>query len=693
MKHQPCSHILLFLLLPFLSFAQTDTIPDTNTDLIEDYIQNNEQEGEFDFNTIFEGLDFFIKKPINLNKTDTETLQELLFLSDLQIASLLNYIAKNGELLNIYELQAVPLFDLTTIKRILPYVKVGGQLDDINIPIATMIAKGKNTLFLRWARVLEQQKGYIPLAEDEDASRYLGDQNKFYLRFKHNYENRLSYGFTAEKDPGEEFFKGSNRKGFDYYSGHFFLKKYSQRFKAIALGDFSVSFGQGLILYSGFARAKGTDVTNIRRSGASLRNYTSVNESVFMRGAGVTIGLNPKLEATIFSSYKSIDGNILSLDNIDTGDFLFSSFQTSGLHRTPSEIEDRNALKRWTTGANIRYKGRALQVGLNGLYNYFDQILQLPTRLDTKYKFEGDRLLNLSVDYAYLYNNFNVFGETAISDNGGIASTNGILIALDKRVNFAALYRYFQRNHQTIDGNAFAETAGVSNENGLYFGLEINPNRNWKISGYFDTWQHPWLRKNIDAPSRGHEYLLRLTYKQRRKMELYLQYRFESKEGNAPSNTTHTDFLITKSTNRLRLHLSYKFGKTIELRNRVEFSFSNNEIETPYSGSLIYQDLIFKPNNLPLSINTRFAIFDIEDSDARIWAYENGLLNDFFVPAYNKKGSRFYLNLRYRGIRNLTVEFRYARTNLVDEESISSGLSESQGSKRSDIRAQIKYTF
>ena len=90
---------------------------------------------------------------------------------------------------------------------------------------------------------------------------------------------------TAEKDRGEEFFTGSNKQGFDFYSAHLFIKDYNRTIKAIAIGDYAVSFGQGLILYSGFGAGKSSYVMNIKRTvPGCCGTYTSVNESNFQRG-------------------------------------------------------------------------------------------------------------------------------------------------------------------------------------------------------------------------------------------------------------------------------------------------------------------------------------------------------------------------------------------------------------------------
>jgi len=71
-----------------------------------------------------------------------------------------------------------------------------------------------------------------------------------------------------EKDAGEEFFTGSNRKGFDYYTGFIYLRDVHPFFKEVNIGDYSVSMGQGLIMHNSFGAGKSAYVMNIKRGGS-----------------------------------------------------------------------------------------------------------------------------------------------------------------------------------------------------------------------------------------------------------------------------------------------------------------------------------------------------------------------------------------------------------------------------------------
>ena len=686
--------ILSSLLLSFASTAQTDTIPveelPVNTDLLEDYIQGNDDDVPFEFNTIFEELESYAQNPLDLNEANAEELESLKLLSDIQINALIQYRQKLGNFIAIYELQAVPGFDLETINQILPYVNVRQGLEDYNISIGEMMKEGRNELFVRWARIIEEQKGYLPTDGGEGAPAFRGDPNKVYLRYRHSYSNKLSFGLTAEKDAGEEFFKGSNKQGFDYYSAHFYLRDYRRWLKSLAIGDYTISMGQGLILYTGFGRGKSAQVMNIKRTRRAVRGYTSVDENNFMRGAAATFKFGEHFQLTTFGSYKSRDGNLQQEDSGDLEIQQFTSLQLSGLHRTENELEDKNALNLTEIGGILKYKRSNGHIAFNGLYSKFDKTLQRAIRPYNRFYFNGDRLSNFSLDYSYIFRNYNFFGETARSDNGALATVNGLLMSLDRNVDFSLLHRHFDIDYQAINPNPFAESSGARNENGLYLGLEIRPIKHWRLSAYYDIYRHPWLRFTADAPSKGHEYRVRLTYFRKRKMEAYIQVRDERKEINAAGNTTPVDFLVNSRLFQTRFHFSNKLSRAIELRSRLDLGFYNDGTDAAtQKGIVVYQDVIYRPIGSPFSLSGRFAIFDTDGYGVRYYSFENDLLYSVSIPAYYNRGSRFYVNLRYKGIRNVSLELRYAQTYWANQETFGSGQEEIQGQTRSEVKAQV----
>ena len=142
---------------------------------------------------------------------------------------------------------------------------------------------------------------------------------------------------------------------------------------------------------------------------------------------------------------------------------------------------------------------------------------------------------------------------------------------------------------------------------------------------------------------------------------------------------------------RVRIQFNNIVSKSLELRNRLEFSFFS-DINGTSNGVLFYQDVIFKPFGSSFSMTGRVAIFDTDNFDSRIFAYENDLLYEFSIPSYRDRGIRYYINLRQNILRNLTAEFRIARTYL-DRGTHGSGNEAIEGQYRTEVKAQLRYSF
>ncbi|HRN36276.1 MAG TPA: hypothetical protein PLL18_05125, partial [Flavobacteriales bacterium] len=281
---------------------------------------------------------------------------------------------------------------------------------------------------------------------------YLGSPWKVYARYRYQYRRDLDFGITAEKDEGEEFFKGTQKKGFDFYSAHLFLRNVGP-FKAVALGDYQAQFGQGLTFSSGlsFARKSAYSI-NIERNAQGLMPYASVNENQFLRGAAATMGLGKRFEGTAFISRKKHDANLrseadTSFSGSDADLVTFSSFQEDGYHRTYSELDKKNALEEFVYGGHLRYRGTRLQVGATAARVDFGHALAKSSTVPyNQFEFQGQSNTTYGMDWKLPYRNLIWFGEVARSADGGSAGVTGLLAALDKRLSMALLYRNLQRN-------------------------------------------------------------------------------------------------------------------------------------------------------------------------------------------------------------------------------------------------------
>src|ERR1044072_6752568 len=100
--------------------AQERPVEPVNEQQLE--MQAERDEGVTDDDTQWQQLMYFQKHPLNLNAATENELKALRLLTDLQISNFLMYRKQLGALLHIYELQAVPAWDVYTIKQLVPYV-------------------------------------------------------------------------------------------------------------------------------------------------------------------------------------------------------------------------------------------------------------------------------------------------------------------------------------------------------------------------------------------------------------------------------------------------------------------------------------------------------------------------------------------------------------------------------------------
>jgi hypothetical protein len=86
----------------------------------------------------------------------------------------------------------------------------------------------------------------------------------------------------------------------------------------------------------------------------------------------------------------------------------------------------------------------------------------------------------------------------------------------------------------------------------------------------------------------------------------------------------------------------------------------------------------------------RYAIFDTDSYDSRIYAYESDILYAFSIPAYYSKGTRMYVNLKYTFKDFMDIWIKYSQTYYSDKNVISSGLTQINGNTKSEIKVQVK---
>lgn len=685
--------LILILSLKFVSvFAQKEITENMDFErIIENLLPA--QELDMDYNDVYDRLISLYSKPLDLNSADRSVLQSLFILSEEQISGILEYRKMYGKFLSAYELLSVEGFDKETVEQILPFVSiVANAKESFRSSIGN---PDNNELFLRYQTTLEQKKGYTPpdtSSTGKITSRYAGNPGRIYGRYLFAKESQYSLGFTFEKDPGEQIVwdKKSSRYGLDYYSFHLMVEN-KWIFKKIIIGDFSMDFGQSLVFGSGVRMGKGYEpITTIRRNNMGLKPYRSVYENKDFSGIAISSG-SKSLEFNVFYSLVKRDAILRADSEIDSDQYI-SYIQTIGLHRTLSEINAKHKLSDQSFGGNINFKtnNRKLEIGLNGICTKFSLPVQPTIKKYNQFEFKGLRNALGGVYFNYHLKNAHIFSEMAISESKGKAIAAGIVASLSSQVQISLHLRSYDKNYHSFYAEGFGENTKNANEQGVYWGIKLNPVSGLILAAYYDFYQFPWLKYQVDKPSSGKDFMFSTTYELSKQLSFRAQYRYKSKEINNTKEGFQVAQIVPKSTDRLLLDMNYWINANYSIKTRIQYSRVDFN-HTRTSGFILSQDLNY--TNKRITFSTRFALFDTDNYDNRQFIYERDLLYVYSVPFFYNRGARFYFLAKYQIAKKVTFWFKYSKTKYLNLDTIGSELEEIDGDNVSNISLQTRLRF
>ena len=682
------SKCLLFFLFGWKGialFAQEE-----NNALVEQRIETissfMEEGSDVDYSSLTEDLTYFARHPINLNTADALSLQSLLVLSDTQINALFKHIDCFGKLKSIFELQSVVGMDLPTIRWLQPFVYVNEDDGFSDFSFRRLREEGTHDIMLRSKRTLQEQAGFIP-DPLTGKKNFLGSEYGTYMRYRFQYRRNILVGMTFENDIGEPL-----RNGPDFKSASLFIRE-AKALKQLVVGDYQVQFGQGLTCWNSMAFGKSSFSVQVKRNAQGLKPYSSVNESSFFRGAGITLG-NKFVTATVFASRRKLDATI-NTDTVLTDDGMaVSSIVLGGLHRTESEIAKKNILAELVSGGNIQVQKGMWKLGTVAVQRSLSDSVAARTDWYANEKFAGKTQNAVGVYAEGVLQNVSLFGEVSRSSNNAWAYVAGLTAALHSRVSATILFRNFDIDFQSVYSNVIAEGSSVfpSNEFGMYFSVQAQLSKKISVNAYSDGVQYPWLRYQVTGPSSFSDNLIQFNYKPDKNHELYARMRIRRTSIDR-SVLNRIDFPVDKLSQQIRLNFIFSPTESLKLHSRLELVKTNEEGLPTETGYLVFQDVIWKKMNVPFSVTIRYALFQSDTWNARLYAYENDVLYSYSIPAYYGKGARIYGIFKFDVRRNIDVWFRIAQWTYTDRDFISSGNSMITGFRKTDCTLQMRMQF
>ncbi len=648
----------------------------------------SETEDEVRIETLYSDLSYITEHPFELNSVTENDLKRLPFLSEEQIKSILAYRVKYGKMLTIYELKNVEDMDFETISLLLPFVYIGDvSVDKRPFTVKNLLKYGSNDVKIRYNRCFQQKKGYgqytDSVLEQYPNRKYRGEP--FYHSFYYSYafDDRLQLGFVAEKDAGEPFWNAYH-KGYDYYSAHFFLRDVNKWLRSLAVGDYKISFGQGLVVSGDFTLGRNEMAAQAERRTNGFRRHYSTDEQDYFRGLASTIALK-RFEISLFYSYRKLDA---SVDSIEV-----SSFKTDGLHRLKRDWDKRRIVPMQTFGGNVHYAMPNFSLGVTALsYSFGKYRIQPDPKPYNLFYFTGNSNVNVSVDYVLKAGKMKFFGETAMSSNKAVATLNAFQLKPASYISLLLLYRYYDKRYHAFFSNAFGQNSSVQNEQGVYAGMQWTPFARIRLSAYADIFRFPWLKYGVDSPSSGQEYMVRLDYNSGGSITGYIRYKQRRMEKNQTVDGGSVASILPYTQRRLRLQLLYGIGSAWTLKTAADGVYYDEQSKKSL-GWMVSQGAGWKPSSLPFQSDVYVAYFHTDDYYSRIYSYEKNILYSFSMPSFYGKGIRMSLSFRWNILERLSLSAKIGHTYYLDRDVIGTEQEEIDGHNKTDIYVLLGYKF
>jgi hypothetical protein len=358
---------------------------------------------------------------------------------------------------------------------------------------------------------------------------------------------------------------------------------------------------------------------------------------------------------------------------------IVRSLLTSGLHRTVGEIEDKDALHVRTAGGGIRYGRAVWQIGWQGIVHDYRHPLVPEEEPYRMHAIRGDRWFNQSVSWGGTIRNLHAFGEAALDIKGRSAIVQGVLMSLHRDLDMGLLVRHIAPGYRAWQADAHTAQSEPMNETGAYVGVAFRPIPGVKLDGWFDIGQFHMWRYRLDAPSFRSAHLLNLQWQPDKRTRLLWRWQHVLAERNQTVTSSGVRSIREVRRQTWRWHIEHALPSDWQIRLRADAS-RVTEGQSSWRGGLIFMDLLYRPPMGKFRWTGRFAWYEADEHEARLFAFEQDVPFQQSMSAFYGRGVRAYMVVQYKQGRHWQFS---AKTGL--------GTQRSAENPAIDFRIQVTY--
>ncbi len=588
---------------------------------------------EYEAESILENLAELTESPVLINSGDEEEIARLFFLTDFQVKVLADHVIRKGPVVSVYEIALLPGFDRSMAMLVAPYVSLA-------VVARGPAGRGGTTSLIATAAAR------LPSADSEETA------VRASLRLRHK-GSPISYGLTAENDPGEPFsFRGT--PGADFVSGHMMYEGNGSVSRIIA-GDYSLRFGEGLVFNSNGWRGSRLVSPSFMTGRSAISPFVSTEENNFFRGAGCVLGTLTQ-GLIMFVSSNAIDAR--KVINPNDNSVYISNLVKGGLHDTESGKNARNSLTENIAGIHISAGNDMIRGGITASFTHFSLPFSAGVSgAENVYDFSGNNLVNLGLDLKAGTGKVLLFSEAAWSFPGSMAITGGVRATPSGRVTMNLTARHYTPDYHAFHANSYRSGSSSSNENGIAGNIHIEAARHLFLSAGADIYRIPWLRYRSSAPSTGRSVEFRSEYTPRDGLNLRLSFIANEREYDVQDDNSGVAPSRREKREQMTAMLVFAPSKTLSTTTRAGWCLLNSGEENGY---MLCQDFSLSLSRVPLRIWFRYALFSTDSYATRLYAWENDMLYGFSVPALYGEGSRTAMMVSWKPFSGFELRAKYA---------------------------------
>lgn len=646
----------------------------------------------------YEILSNMAEAPENINEVTYEELRQIPLLTDLQAQAIIHYRSLYGDLHSMSELSMIAAIDVPRRKLLSalfyaePVTKGKGnrekgignrEKENTNILLPNtyyLLPKTHNKVLFTMSIPTYERAGYKD-------STYHGGNISNTLRYTFKKRN-ITIGFTAAQDAGEPFFAGTNKKGWDFYTGYVRLK--APRKYDLVMGHYQMQMGMGLIMNTDYRLSRSAMLIASPSAVTTLRGHSSRQEGNYLQGAAATIAIplgknQSYLTVTPFVSYRKIDATMALRTTADGDEYqTITTILTTGYHRTDSEIARRNTSAMLTAGGSVALVAQPFRLSANVVYQHLsDSIIPNTSLYYKRFSPKGQDFLLGSLSYSYLTPRWNISGETALQhkankeQGAALATLNNVRYKVNNNWNIIALQRFYSYRFESLLGRSFGDVSYCQNESGVYLGMTTTSIAHLALSAYADYAYHPQTRYGFRTSSQSVDGNLTATYT-RGNTTATLRYRCRSQqEIGDTASVQHT----------LRSSLKHVMGRWT-LTSQLQGTLIPI---TEDWGFVVSQAVGYRHRLMALWASA--AYFNTSSYNARLYLTDRNITYGSTTNMLFNHGIRLFLMAQTDICRNITAALCCNTLKYFNISQISSSHQLIDASSQTDIRLQVGVKF